>query len=107
MFQAIRHKLAEMYRRLRAARLLVYAAAYDQNSGVGDLHDAVAVKLTLEETALFVTDESLQIHGGAGYMIETPIEHFYKDVRELRAITGRPFEERDQIARCVINDVSA
>ncbi|MBW2370649.1 MAG: acyl-CoA/acyl-ACP dehydrogenase [Deltaproteobacteria bacterium] len=103
-FQAIRHKLVEMYRRLQAARALLYCAAAAHDNGAVELHDAVAAKLTVEDAALFITDESLQIHGGAGYMIETPIEHFFRDVRVLRAFAGRQTFQRDQIARCVIDN---
>jgi len=102
-FQAIRHKLAEMYRRLQAARALLYCTVAAHDNEMVDLHEAVAAKLTIEDAALFITDESLQIHGGAGYMIETPIEHFFRDVRVLRAVTGRQSSQRDQIAQCIID----
>ena len=101
-FQGIRHKLADMYIDLQAARALVYAVVEAYDRGQKDLHDLLATKLTAEKAALFITDEALQIFGGSGYMIELPVEHFYRDVRTLQALAGRKSFQKDVIARAVI-----
>ena len=103
-FQGIRHKLADMYIDLQATRAVVYAAA--QTPDAADLHDLLAVKLKSEQTALFLTDEALQIFGGSGYMIELPVEHFYRDARTLQALTGRTIFQKDVIAQAVVGNLT-
>lgn len=101
-FQGIRHKLVDMYTDLQAARSLVYVAASDYDRRQCEFHDLLVVKLVAERAALFVTDEALQIFGGSGYMVELPIEHFYRDARTLQSLTGRKTFEKDVIAQVII-----
>jgi alkylation response protein AidB-like acyl-CoA dehydrogenase len=105
-FQGIRHKLADMYVNLQAGRSLVYAAAANCDRGQVEPHDLLTVKLVAERTALFATDEALQIFGGSGYMVELPVEHFYRDARTLRAFTGSKMLQKDLIAQAVIGRIS-
>lgn len=105
-FQGIRHKLADMYMDVQATRALVYAAAGAHENEPGDLHDLLAVKLTAEKTAMHLSDEALQIFGGSGYMVELPVEHFYRDVRTLRALSGRTIFQKDVIAQSVIGNLA-
>ncbi len=86
-FQLIQAKLADMYTRTEAARGLAYravrAAQEMERGGKGtDIHKlAAAALLFAAETAEFVVYESLQIHGGYGYMDEVEISRLYRDVR--------------------------
>lgn len=105
-FQGIRHKLADMYMDLQATRALVYAAADGHLYDHGDLHDLLGVKLTAERTAMHLTDEALQIFGGSGYMIELPVEHFYRDARTLRALSGRTVFQKDVIAQAIVGHLT-
>ena len=105
-FQGIRHKLADMYVDLQATRAFVYAAAGAHERQPADLHDLLAVKLQAERAALFLTDEALQIFGGSGYMVELPVEHFYRDARTLRALAGRTFFQKDVIAQAIIGNLA-
>jgi len=105
-FQGIRHKLADMYTRLQEARALCYAVAGACDQGGIDRHDAAAAALVAEEASLYLTDEALQIYGGAGYMIEVPVEHFYRDARMLQALTGRKCFQKDVIADAIIGKIS-
>lgn len=101
-FQGIRHKLSDMYIKIQAARLLIYNTAYQCHQKGIALIDATTVELYAEMAAVEVTDESLQIFGGAGYMIETPVEHFYRDARMIRAFSGRRSFQKDVIANYII-----
>ena len=101
-FQGIGHKLVEMYRQVQAARALVYLAAGSLGEGRADLADMLTVHMQAEAAALAVTDEALQIHGGSGYMIELPVEHFYRDARMLQAAAGRRTFRKDVVARALI-----
>lgn len=100
-FQAISHQLAEMVVRIDAARLLVYQAALAHDNG---RHDALtgmaaAAKLYATETAQFVVDAAIQIHGARGLEITHPLAHLYQEVRAPRIYEGTSEIQRNIISR--------
>ncbi|WDP91052.1 MAG: acyl-CoA/acyl-ACP dehydrogenase [Desulfobacter sp.] len=101
-FQGISQKIAGMYTRLREGRASLYAAARAcDGKGMG-LADLIAAQLSAQALAEYLTDEALQIHGGVGYMIEFPVEHFFRDVKCLRTLLGRRITRMDLISQRVI-----
>ncbi|MFB6166430.1 MAG: acyl-CoA dehydrogenase family protein, partial [Haloarculaceae archaeon] len=74
-FQAVQHKLAEMATDVEAARSLAYRAASHVEDGDDDLGAKFAsmAKLFASEHAVDVTDEAIQVHGGAGYVTDHPV----------------------------------
>ena len=104
-FQGIRHKLVDMYVDLQAARSMVYAVAASAEDRDAAAKDSLAAKLVAERSALFITDEALQIFGGSGYMVELPIEHFYRDARTLQATLGRRIFQKDVLAGQIIGKI--
>ena len=98
-FQAIRFAFADMATRLDAARLLVYRAAKLASAGKGRFSkESAMAKLYASETAHWVVDRALQIHGGYGYMKEYPIERLYRDQRILEI-----YEGTSEIQRLIIS----
>jgi alkylation response protein AidB-like acyl-CoA dehydrogenase len=105
--QAVSHLLAEMATRTEAARLLVYAAAaaYDAGSeggrggGRGITAKSAMAKLFATETAQFVVDAAVQIHGARALLRGHPLEHLYRDVRAPRIYEGASEVQRTIIAR--------
>ncbi|MDX6476827.1 MAG: acyl-CoA dehydrogenase, partial [Gaiellaceae bacterium] len=99
-FQAVSHALAEMATRLEAARLLVHsaAAAYDEEA-VGVPKRSAMAKLFATETAQFVVDSAVQIHGAAALEEGHLLAHLYRDVRALRIYEGASEIQREIIAR--------
>jgi alkylation response protein AidB-like acyl-CoA dehydrogenase len=99
-FQAVSHALAEMATRLEAARLLVHSAAtaYDEEAPGVPKRSAMA-KLFATETAQFVVDAAVQIHGAAALEEGHLLEHLYRDVRALRIYEGASEIQREIIAR--------
>jgi len=99
-FQAVSHRLAEMATRTEAARLMVYraAAAYDRDA-LGVTMTSAMAKLIATETAQFVVDAAVQIHGAAALERGHPLERLYRDVRAPRIYEGTSEIQREVIAR--------
>ncbi len=105
-FQAVSHQLAEMATRLEAARLLVYAAAeaYDRG-GSHVARRAAMAKLFATETAQFVVDAAIQIHGAQALEEGHLLEHLYRAVRAPRIYEGTSEIQREIIARDLFKDL--
>lgn len=98
-FQVIRHKFAEMATKIEAARQLVYMTAWRFNNGEYPVREISMAKLFSAQVACEVTDECLQIHGGAGYMKEYGIERAWRDMRLNRIGAGTDEVMLDVIGR--------
>jgi alkylation response protein AidB-like acyl-CoA dehydrogenase len=102
-FQMIQQKIADMKTRIEASRLLIYSACAAKerakSTGARYTTEASMAKLFASETAMFVTDEAVQIHGGMGYSREFPIERYYRDARITRIYEGTSEIQRMVIAR--------
>jgi acyl-CoA dehydrogenase len=80
-FQAIRHHVAEMATRAEASRALTYNALRLFHSGQDCIQEVSMAKLVTQRDLLEIADQSLQIHGGYGYMREYGIERAVRDAR--------------------------
>jgi alkylation response protein AidB-like acyl-CoA dehydrogenase len=98
-FQAIRFKLADMATEIEAARGLVYRAAWLKDEGRPFAKEAAMAKLYTGELARRCANESLQIHGGYGFMDEFPISRLYRDQKVLEIGEGTNEIQRLVIAR--------
>jgi alkylation response protein AidB-like acyl-CoA dehydrogenase len=102
-FQMIQQKIADMKTRIEASRLLIHNAVQAKQraheTGGRYTLEASMAKLFASETAAFVTDETLQIHGGMGYSKELPVERYYRDARITRIYEGTSEIQRMVIAR--------
>ena len=98
-FQAIRHKIAEMHAQTRAARLLTRDAARRMDAGEDARTAASVAKYFASEAALDVTNEAVQIHGGAGYTTDHPVEQFYRDAKVTTIYEGTTQIQKNVIAR--------
>ncbi|WP_077801252.1 acyl-CoA dehydrogenase family protein [Streptomyces sp. JHA26] len=98
--QAVSHQVAEMALRTEAARLMVYAAAtaYDENAPDVPKRAAMA-KLLATETAQYVIDRAVQLHGARALQRGHPLEHLYREVRAPRVYEGASEVQRDIIAK--------
>lgn len=99
-FQAIEHKLAEMATAVEAARSLTYRAATYAMEGDDELAAKFAsmAKLFASERAVEVADESIQVHGGAGYVSDHPAERYYRDARITKIYEGTSEIQKNIIA---------
>jgi acyl-CoA dehydrogenase len=99
--QAVAHAIADMATRLEAARLLVYAAAetYDRGAGRAEIARRSAMaKLFATETAQYVVDTAVQLHGARALRRGHLLEHLYREVRAPRIYEGASEVQRDIIA---------
>ena len=87
-FQLVQAMLADQYAGVMAGRAMVRDAAQQWLSGEDRRLAPSAVKLFCTEMVGRVADLAVQIHGGAGYMRDVPVERIYRDVRLLRLYEG-------------------
>ena len=88
-FQNTQFTLADMETELQAARMLLYAAAVKVTDNAPDkTRFAAMAKRLATDTGSSVADRALQLHGGYGYLMDYPIERFWRDLRVHRILEG-------------------
>ncbi|HKI54332.1 MAG TPA: acyl-CoA dehydrogenase [Anaerolineales bacterium] len=102
-FQGTGFKIADMKTRIEASRLLIYNAAMakiksKETSGRYSLEASMA-KLFASETAMYVTHQAVQIHGGMGYSKELPVERYFRDAKITEIYEGTSEIQRLVISR--------
>jgi acyl-CoA dehydrogenase len=99
-FQAVSHTIAEMATRTEAARLLVYSAAAAHDQGRPGIRRASAMaKLFATETAQWVVDAAIQVHGATALRDDHLLAKLYREVRAPRIYEGTSEIQREIIAR--------
>src|SRR2546427_2024946 len=98
-FQAVRFRLADMATEIEAGRGLAYKAAWLKDAGRPFAREAAMAKLYTGELSNRAVNWSLQIHGGYGYMDESPISRLYRDQKILEIGEGTNEVQRMVIAR--------
>jgi alkylation response protein AidB-like acyl-CoA dehydrogenase len=101
-FQAIQFKIAEMSARLDAAELCTLRAAWLKDRDRPHGREAATAKLLASQTANFCAREAVQIHGGAGYLEDFPVERHMRDARITEIYEGTTEIQKIVIARHVI-----
>lgn len=103
-FQITQFKLADMATQIEAARLLVYQAAYLASAHKSVSKAAAMAKLFASETAMWVTTQAVQIHGGYGYTREYPVERMMRDAKITEIYEGTSEMQRTVIASHILKD---
>ncbi|MBC2839499.1 acyl-CoA dehydrogenase [Robiginitalea sp. SC105] len=102
--QAIAFKLADMHTQIEAARMLVYRAAIDKDTGKDyDLSSAMA-KLYASQVAMDTAVEAVQIHGGNGYVKEYHVERMMRDAKITQIYEGTSEIQKIVISRSILRD---
>ncbi len=81
--QVVRHRLVEMHRRVEVARAYTHEVVRRHVAGESVIAEACLAKQTACDTATYVCDQAVQLHGGAGYLHGTEVERHYRDARIL------------------------
>jgi len=99
-FQGVQFQLADMATQVEAARLVVYNAAYLASQRLSYSKESAMVKLFASETAMKVTTQAVQIHGGYGYTRDYPVERMMRDAKITEI-----YEGTSEIQRMVIGSL--
>ena len=102
-FQGIQWKLAEMYRDIEAGRSLLYRACLTANP-FPDPHEAAIAKMFVNEMAIRVCSEALQVHGGYGFTDDYAVSRFYRGVRYGTLGGGATEALKDLVGKKLVED---
>ena len=100
--QIIQFKIADMATRINAARLLCLKAAWQKDNGQDYTESAAMAKVYASETAMWVTTEAVQIHGGYGYVKEYHVERMMRDAKITQIYEGTSEMQRIVISRGIL-----
>lgn len=103
-FQGVQFQLADMATQVEAARLLVYQAADRASKGLSYGTESAMAKLFASETAMRVTTQSVQVHGGYGYTREFPVERMMRDAKITEIYEGTSEVQRLVIGSTITRD---
>jgi alkylation response protein AidB-like acyl-CoA dehydrogenase len=102
--ESIRFLIADMATRIEAARLLTYRAAYLRDMGEEFIKEASMAKVFSTETAVWVCERAIQIHGGIGLSKQLPLERYLRDAKILDIVEGTSEVQRWILSREIIQD---
>ena len=104
-FQSIGFTLADMATKIEASRLLVYNAAWMKDNNLDITKEAAMAKLFASETAMEVTSDAIQVHGGYGYVKDYDVERYFRDAKILEIGEGTSEIQRLIIAREILKEL--
>jgi alkylation response protein AidB-like acyl-CoA dehydrogenase len=100
--QAIQFKLADMATRIDASRLLCLKAAWEKDNGLDYTLSSSMAKVYASETAMWVTTEAVQVHGGYGFVKEYHVERLMRDAKITQIYEGTSEVQRIVIGRSIL-----
>lgn len=101
--QAIQFKLADMATQIEAARLLCLKAAWEKDNQLDYTLSGSMAKVFASETAMWVTTEAVQVHGGYGYVKEYHVERLMRDAKITQIYEGTSEVQRIVISRSILS----
>jgi len=99
--QAVRFTIADMAARLATARTLVYGAAEKLDAGKPYDTEASIAKLVASETGTWLAERAMHLHGAQGYMMESPVQRYYRDCKIIEYGEGANEVQREMIFEAV------
>jgi alkylation response protein AidB-like acyl-CoA dehydrogenase len=101
-FNGLQGMIADLATEVEVARLLTLRAAHLKDTGQPAMHAAAMAKLFSSETAMKAATKAVQIHGGAGYITEFPVERIFRDAKLTEIGEGTSEIQRLVIAREIL-----
>ncbi len=105
-FQALRHRLMDLYAEVEAVKQLTYHCAWLHQQGDNAVRETSMAKLLATELGKRVADECLQMYGGFGYAEEYPLARFYRDARVGTIAGGTTEIMREILAKMIVDGTS-
>jgi len=105
-FQAIRWYLADMATEIHAARLMVHHAAQLKDEGKPFVKEAAMAKLFASEMAMRACNKAIQVFGGYGYIMDYPVERYWRDCKLTEIGEGTSEVQRLVISREVLKETA-
>jgi alkylation response protein AidB-like acyl-CoA dehydrogenase len=105
-FQAIRWYLADMATEIHAARLMVHHAAQLKDEGRPFVKEAAMAKLFASELAMRACNKAIQVFGGYGYLMDYPVERYWRDCKLTEIGEGTSEVQRLVISREVLKEIA-
>lgn len=102
--QAIAFKLADMHIKIEASRYFCLKAAWEKDNGLPYAFTSAMAKYYAAETAMWVTTEAVQIHGGYGYVKEYHVERLMREAKLTQIYEGTSEVQKIIIARHILKD---
>ncbi len=102
--ESVRFMLSDMATRIEASRLLTYRAAYLRDKGEEFVKEASMAKVFSTETAVWVCERAIQIHGGIGLSKLLPLERYLRDAKILDIVEGTSEVQRWILSREILED---
>jgi acyl-CoA dehydrogenase len=102
-FEVIQFKLAEMYMKIEASRLLYLKAAWQADTGGESTIAASVAKAYATDAAMWIASEALQVHGGYGYIDQYPLEKLFRDAKLYQIYEGTSEIQRLILGRHVLD----
>ena len=103
-FQGVAFMLADMATAVEASRALYLSAARKRDAGQPYGRDAAMAKLFASDTAMRVTTDAVQVHGGYGYVTEYPVERYMREAKVLQIVEGTNQIQRLVVSRSLVKD---
>lgn len=100
-FENTRFRLAELSAELAGLTVFVDTCVHERGTGTLDSADAAAARLTATRVCGQTVDQSLQLHGGYGYMREYPVSYAFADARFLQLIASAYSDPRETLASAI------
>jgi alkylation response protein AidB-like acyl-CoA dehydrogenase len=101
-FNGLQGMIADVATEVEVSRLLTLRAAYLKDTGRPAMHAAAMAKLFSSETAMKAASKAVQLHGGAGYITEFPVERIFRDAKLTEIGEGTSEIQRLVIAREIL-----
>jgi alkylation response protein AidB-like acyl-CoA dehydrogenase len=100
-FQAVQHRCADMLTDVDTSRLMTYYAAWKLSEGMPAALEVSMAKAWLSNAYKRVVRSGHQVHGGAGYIQEHPMQYFFRNAKASEAYLGDAVFHRRTIQRCL------
>jgi alkylation response protein AidB-like acyl-CoA dehydrogenase len=104
--QMVQWMLADMATAIEAARLLTLRAAWRKDAGAPYGPEAAMAKLFAAETAMRVTTDAIQVHGGYGFIKEYQVERYFRDAKITQIYEGTSQIQKLVVARHLLTGVA-